>query len=162
LAAQPATSPPERLFGEDIAGCAFAVGVDRGHWRLVCVDWPYAVIEIKAAPRPGSPDWLALRFLLSGYPQAPSAQPWDIEQSSMLDPGRWPGGSDRILGAFRPEWRPDALYMPMDGLALEAHPDWQQKYARDAWDPGKDITQYLRAVHELINQDGYSGVRAPA
>ena len=76
-------------------------------------------------------------------------------------PGLWPGGSARILGAFRPEWRPDALYMPMDGLALEAHPDGGL-YARDAWDPGKDITQYLRAVRELITQDGYSGVRAPA
>jgi hypothetical protein len=161
MSAQPAPSPPERLFLEDVAGAAFTAGVDRGWWRLAIVEWPHAVIEVKAAPRPGSSDWVALRFELSGYPGAPSAQPWDPERRSMLDTGLWPGGSARILGAFRPEWRPDALYMPMDGLALEAHPDWRSIYARDAWDSGKDITQYLRAVRELINQDGYTGVRAP-
>ena len=157
-----AVSPPERLFLEDVAGAAFAAGVDRGWWRLATVEWPHAVIEVKAAPRLGSPDWVALRFELSGYPEAPSAQPWDPERQRMLDPGRWPGGSARILSAFRPEWRPDALYMPMDRLALEAHPDWPNLYARDAWDSGKDITQYLRAVRELITQNGYTGVRTPA
>ena len=130
----------------------------------VCVDWPYAVIEIKAAPRPGSPDWLALRFLLSGYPQAPSAQPWDIEQPSMLDTGlAGPAEARGSSARSGPNGARTRSYMPMDGLALEAHPEWQQNlYARDAWDSGKDITQYLRAVRELITQDGYSGVRAPA
>jgi len=52
--------------------------------------------------------------------------------------------------------------MPMDGLALEAHPDWRNLYSRDAWDSGKDISQYLRAVRDLINGDGYSGVRSAA
>ena len=162
MSAQPELSPPERLFLEDVAGCAFAIGVDRGWWRLANVEWPYAVIEIKAALRPGSPDWVALRFHLSDYPEAPSAQPWDVARQCVLETALWPGGSARILGAFKPEWRPDALYMPMDGLALEAHPEWRSVYARDAWDSAKDITQYLRAVRDLINQDGYAGVRAPA
>ncbi len=75
MSAQSAPSPPERLFLEDVTDCAFAVGVDRGWWRLASVEWPYAVIEVKAAPRPAARTG-ALRFQLSGYPEAPSAQPW--------------------------------------------------------------------------------------
>jgi hypothetical protein len=109
------------LFRADVGGAPFLSGVDRGFWRLISIDWPNAIIEIAAAPRPGTPEWLALRFDLTHYPEAPSAQPWDVAASAPLPPARWPGGSERILRIFNPSWRNDALYFPMDRLALSGH-----------------------------------------
>jgi hypothetical protein len=150
---------PERLFRADIADTPFAVGVDRGRWRLRSIEWPFAVIEIAPAPRPNGPEWLALRFNLSNYPQAPSAEPWDAAAGQPLPPNRWPGGNARILAIFNPGWRTDALYLPMDGLALQGHDVWLTEHACHVWDAAKDITQYLRHVHDLLNEDGYTGAR---
>jgi hypothetical protein len=162
MAAQPQPQPipaPERTLREDLERAPFTSGVDRGWWRLRELDFPFAVIEVACAPRPGSPEWLALRFNVSAYPEAPSAQPWDVEANGPLALARWPSGSPRILGIFNPSWRPDALYFPMDGLALEGHDAWRTQHACHTWDPAKDISQYLRLLHELLNEEGYTGVR---
>lgn len=159
-AGQAQTSAAERLFRADLIASPFSSGVDRGWWRLHSIDWPYAIIEIAAASRPGAPDWLALRFNLSTLPQAPSAQPWDIAANAPLPPNRWPAGNERIMRIFNPNWRIDALYFPMDGLALEGHDAWRTQHPSHLWDPAKDITQYLRAVHQFLNEEGYTGVRA--
>lgn len=121
--------------------------------------FPYVVIEVAAAPRPGTAEWLALRFNVNNYPQAPSGEPWDARAGIPLRLGLWPGGNERILRIFNPAWRRDALYFPMDGLALQGHEPWLAVPGCRAWDPGKDITQYLQVVHELLTEDGYTGVR---
>ena len=160
MAVQPdALVGSELLFRGDLTGGPLNAGVDRGWWRVRSVAFPYAVIEIAAAPRPNSPDWLAFRFDISNYPQAPSAQPWDLALGCPLPPPRWPGGSDRIQRVFNPAWRTDALYLPMDARALEGHDAWLTQHACHVWDPGKDITQYLRLVRDLLNEEGYTGVR---
>lgn len=158
--AQETRSHAERLFREDIAGGSFAAGVDRALWRLDDIEWPRAVIEVAAAPRPESPEWLALRFDLSHYPGAPSAQPWHLVMNEPLPPAWWPDGHERLRMAFRPEWRLDALYIPLDRIALEAHPNWSTEYATQIWDPYRGIAQYLRLVHGLLNGVGYTGVRS--
>jgi len=150
---------PELLFREDLDGAPFNAGVDRGRWRARSFALPYAVIEIAAAPRPNSPAWFAFRFDIENYPQAPSAQPWDVALGCPLPTSRWPGGSERIQRVFNRAWRADALYLPMDALALEGHDAWLTQHACHVWDPGKDITQYLRLVHDLLNEEGYTGVR---
>jgi hypothetical protein len=152
-------SPPERLLREDLASASFMAGCDRDYWRLLTIEWPYAVIEIAAAPRPGSPEWWALRFDLSGYPQAPTACPWNLVTDLPLDGDRWPGGGRRILAAFNPDWRAEALYLPVDRLALEGHDVWREKHACYVWDAALDITQYLRVLHELLTDDSYAGTR---
>jgi hypothetical protein len=159
MSAPEGINPSERLARADLAGDAFRAGVDRGWWRLLDLMWPYAVIEVAPAPRAGSPDWFALRFDLSGYPEAPTAQPWDADVGAPLPAARWPGGNARILSVFNPGWRPDALYLPMDRVALQGHDAWLTQHACHVWDPGKDFTQYLRVVHELLNETGYTGVR---
>ncbi|MGI8428075.1 MAG: DUF7665 family protein [Solirubrobacteraceae bacterium] len=160
MAVQPdALAGPELLFREDLEGAPLNAGVDRGWWQVRSVAFPYAAIEIAAAPRASSPDWFAFRFDISIYPQAPSAQPWDLALGLPLPPPRWPGGSHRIQRVFNPAWRTDALYLPMDALALEGHDGWLTQHACHVWDPGKDITQYLRLVHDLLNEEGYTGVR---
>jgi hypothetical protein len=152
-------SHPQLLFLADLAGGSYCSGVDRGWWRSGAIAWPIAVIEVALPPRPSGEAWLALRFSLADYPEAPSAQPWDAAVDAPLPIGRWPGGGAHVTGAFRPDWRQDALYVPMDREALAAHPEWHQKYARQVWDPGKDITQYLRLVRSLLCGEGYTGAR---
>jgi hypothetical protein len=162
MSAQPqseAMGAPERLLDQDLASATFTAGVDRGYWRVVSIAWPHAVIEVAAAPRQGSPDWWALRFDLSGYPQAPTACLWDIASDSPLDGQGWPGGGPRIMAAFNPGWRAEALYLPVDRLALEGHDIWRERHACYIWDPGNDITQYLRVVRELLTDDSYTGRR---
>jgi len=153
------SSAPERIFRQDLDDAPFGAAADRGWWRTHSIEFPFAVIEIAAAPRPGSPEWFALRFDITHYPEAPSGQPWDVAAAAPLPPPRWPGGNDRIQRIFNPGWRVDALYLPMDRLALEGHDAWLTQHACHVWDPGKDITQYLRLVHELLNEEGYTGVR---
>jgi hypothetical protein len=160
VAAEPDQPPaPERLFRDDLDAGPFSAGADRGWWRLHSIAFPYAVIEIAATPRPGSPDWFALRFEISRYPEAPSGQPWDAQTAAPLAPALWPGGNERIQRIFNPGWRTDALYIPMDRLALEGHPAWLTQHACHVWDSGKDITQYLRLVRDLLDEEGYTGVR---
>lgn len=152
-------SAPERLVRADLADGPFNAGVDRGWWWLCAFDYPTAVIQVRAAPRAGGPEWYAFRFDLTGYPEAPSAQPWDLDAGTPLPAPRWPGGNARLQGVFNPGWRIDALYLPMDRLALEGHPAWRVQHACHVWDPARDIAQYLRLIHELLNEEGYTGVR---
>jgi hypothetical protein len=86
------TLPAEALLREDLAGGDYAAGEDRGYWRLISLDWPYAVFEITAAPRPNAPDRYGFRFNVDGYPQMPTAQLWDIDADAPLPASRWPGG----------------------------------------------------------------------
>lgn len=149
----------ERLFRDDVVAGAFAAGADRGYWRLVWIQWPVALIEIAASPRPRAPGWYALRFELTGYPAAPTAQPWDVDAGRPLDPRHWPAGGDRITRAFNPSWRSDALYLPVDRIAQDGHEAWRAQAPSSWWDSAGDITQYLRVVHDMLNEEDYAGVR---
>jgi hypothetical protein len=156
----PETSPSEKLIRQHLAGGRFRAGVDRGDWRIVNeLDWPQLVIAIRAAPRASGPVEFALRFDLSDYPtRAPTAAPWDLETNTQLAAAKRPKGH-RVGMAFRADWEGGrALYVPYDRVALESHPAWATQYARYAWNPTKNITFYLRNVHELLNDDDYQGI----
>jgi hypothetical protein len=150
---------PERLFRDDVTSGDFAAGVDRGYWNMLSLSWPIALIEVAAAPRENAPDGYVLRFDLSGYPDAPTAQLWDPQADAPLAVSQWPGGGERTLRAFNPAWNPNALYLPIDRLALLGHDAWRAIPGTHVWDPAGDITQYVRLVHELLNEDCYTGVR---
>jgi len=150
---------PERLFRADIADGEFAGGEDRGYWRLRSIEWPCAVIEVTAAPRAGAPESFGFRFELTGYLEAPTAQLWDVEADAPLEPTRWPAGGPRHTAAFNPGWRTDAIYIPMDRLALEGHDPWKAMHTAYLWDSGRDITQYVRLLHGMLTEEGYTGVR---
>ncbi len=162
MSAQPqaeAISAPERLLRADLEGAEFAAGADRGYWQLISLQWPHAVIAVAAASRTGGPQRYVLRFDFSGYPEAPTAQLWDVDTSSQLAVSAWPGGGPRIIAAFNPSWKVDALYIPVDRVALEGHPAWLERYSCHVWDAAGDLTQYLRLVHGLLNDASYTGSR---
>jgi hypothetical protein len=153
-------SPSETLLREHLAGGRFRAAVDCGRWRIVReLDWPYLVIAVAAAPRDTGPLEFLLRFDLDEYPtRAPTAMPWDLETNTQLAAAKRPKGH-RVGMAFRPDWEGGrALYTPYDRVALEGHPAWLSQYPRYAWDPTKDITFFLRNVHELLNDDDYQGI----
>lgn len=153
-----AVGPDERAFRAHVASAAFQAGVDRGHWRVVSINWPQALMAVTAAARPGSPDEFFLRLDLSGYPQqAPTATPWNPVADDVLPAGRRPRGE--IVGlVFRSDWKEGrALYAPYDRVALQAHRNWLARYPGDAWTAGRDITFFLKQVHRLLNCDDYLG-----
>jgi hypothetical protein len=149
--------PAEELFRQDISGGEFSAGVDRGYWRLLALGWPVAIIAVVAAPRNGAPAAYAFRFDLTGYPEAPTAQLWDVETNAPLPPPRWPGGGGRLAMAFNPAWRTDAIYLPVDRAALQGHDAWRAK--PEVWDSGRDICQYLNLLRDLLQGESYTGAR---
>ena len=156
--------PDERAFRCDLVGARFQRGVDRADWRLEREDWtwPNPIIAVAAAQRPASPDELALRFTLDGYPvAAPTAAPWHLGRDGPLPRELWPTGG-RVSLAFNPDWRMDAVYIPCDRLAIAGHDPWLEQHRAYLWGPGKDIVHYLRLIHDLLHSPAYSGARRPA
>ena len=149
-------APDEAAFRADIAGARFQQGVDRGRWRLVSLEWPYAVIAISSAPRENGPSEFFLRFQLEGFPGNPTACPWDPETNALLAPEKRPKG-DRVGMAFRSDWE-QALYVPWDRLAIVGHDAWRTRHPGQLWDPTEGISCYLRHTHSLLNDEDYEGV----
>ena len=151
----------ERVFRAHLEAGPFQSGVDRSRWRLVTLAWPYAVIAIRAAERPGGPAEYTLRFECSNYPQTvPTSQPWDVEHAAPLEHANWPGGRARIPLAFNPSWKNgQCLYLPCDRLSIEGHDPWRNQHPSMIWTSAADITLYLRIVYDLLNSSDYTGPR---
>lgn len=154
-----AMTPDERVFREHLNHADFVRGVGSGRWRLLRIDWPHVWIAIRAAPRDGAPDEFVLRFELTDYPtQAPTATPWDEARGTMLEASHRPKG-DRVAMAFRANWEGGAaLYIPCDRVAIRGHSNWSTQYPAWTWNASRDITLYLRLVHEMLNDPDYAGV----
>lgn len=153
-------TPDERSFRRHLDAGPFQAGVTRGDWRVGWIEWPNALIVVRAAPRTAAPDELALLFELSGYPVTlPTARPWDEEANAPLPVDLWPQG-ERASLAFNPNWNIAALYIPCDRLAYAGHEaSWDSQYPSYLWDPDRGIVRYLETVREILHSSGYSGVQ---
>jgi hypothetical protein len=158
---QATMSLDEKVFRAHLERGPFQSGVDRGRWRLITVDWPHAVIAVRAAERVNGPAEYSFRFLLNDYPQTPpTAQPWKAEQGAALNFAHWPGGRSRVPLAFNPGWKNGVcLYLPCDREAIIGHDPWRTQHPEMIWSPAGDITQYLRIVYDLLNSEDYTGCR---
>lgn len=154
-------SPDQRSVMADLAGGSFLIGEHSGRWRLRDLIWPNLMIEVAAAPRPQSPDSYCLRFDCTDYPQvAPTGRLWDPINNRLLPFAEWPTGRNRVPAVFRPDWKEGScLYIPCDRQSFVGHENWLQEHADLIWHPKDGITQYLQAVHELLNSEDYTGVR---
>jgi hypothetical protein len=150
-------SPDERTFRDHLDRVPYQVGVDRGRWRLVSLDWPYAVIAVAAAERSDSPAEFFLRFDLTGYPQqAPIITPWDPVTGAALPADRRPRG-EIVAHVFRAGWHGgQGLYAPYD-RSTAGHADWSAKHPADAWNGSCDVSFVLTRVWRLLNDDDYVG-----
>jgi hypothetical protein len=156
-----APSPDERALREHLARGRFQAGVAAARWRLIDVAWPYVLIAVSAANRPGSPTEFVIRFELTGYPHmAPTGGLWDTESDSSSSVDRRPKG-ERAAMLFRTDgWTggATAMYAAWDRIGLQGHPDWAQKHPLEAWNPSREISFILSSVHEVLNADDYLGV----
>ncbi len=120
-----AMAPDERAFRADVDAGPFLTGVDRGRWELVDISWPYAFINVAAAPRAGAPSAYLFRFDLSGYPNvAATACLWDARQSRQASEAERPKVT-WTPSPFRHDWESGgALYLPCDRVAIEGHTNW--------------------------------------
>jgi hypothetical protein len=149
------------MLEQDLAASAFRRGEIQGQWRHVATHWPYVIIAIAAAERPGAPSEFGFRFECSGYRQrAPTAQLWDLEQDGTLAAAKWPAGKLIVPSVFRPDWKEgQCLYLPCDRRSIEGHDDWHHKYPSRLWQPQRGIVCYLEQIYDLLNQSDYTGVR---
>ena len=154
-------APDERALRGHLCGGHFQSGVAAGHWRLISVTWPVAMVAVTAAERANSPAEFALRFELSGYPHtAPTGGLWNPDTDTSLPTDRRPKG-ERPAELFRTDgWAggATAMYAPWDRMGLQAHPDWAQRYPHDAWNPSRDLSFILAKVHEVLSADDYLGI----
>jgi hypothetical protein len=153
-AVQQLATPDARAFQADIDGPLFRMGVADGKWRLLALNWPYAVIEVTAAV--GA---FALRFELVGFPvKEPTAQPWDAALNGPLAHHKWPrskGG--RVRDVFRTDWLGGtALYLACDRRTIEGHQHWVTQMPARLWKSGGSIVQYLEEIHVLLNSQDFT------
>ena len=155
-------NPSETLLARDLAAPEFRCGQIDGRWRLVSEAWPHVVIAVSAAPRPNSPPEFGLRFECSGYPQqAVTAQPWNLATNGALAAHLWPRGKLILPSVFRPEWHSGTcLYLPCDRISMNGHDVWVNQHPNRLWHPARGIICYLEQVHDLLNQDDYTGAVA--
>lgn len=154
-----AVAPDERALRTSLEAAGYQSGVDSGRWRMVSLEWPVGIFAVSAAERPSSPSEYGLRIDLAGYPQrAPTATPWDLDHNVQLSIEKRPKGL-RVEQVFRTDWKNGrALYAPWDRVALPGHDNWSEQYPEHVWHPGRDISFFLRCVHELLNSDDYKGI----
>lgn len=153
-------SPDERSFREHVKSPQFQNGLGRGRWKMVGdMAWPNVMIAVSAGQREGAPSEYVLRFDLTGYPEtAPTATPWNPTTGDVLELALRPKG-ERVGYVFRADWENGrALYAPFDRVALDSHPDWRKQHPRRVWDSSKDLAWLLQILHEMLNNDDYTGV----
>jgi len=156
-----AVSPDRLLLERDLAAPDFRCGEVEQRWRHIRTVWPWVLIAVSAAPRPGAPDAYCFRFECGGYPRTPAtAQPWDLEADRPLHFSGWPTGRSILPSIFRPEWKSgQCLYLPCDRLSIEGHDGWRQEHPSRLWQPARGLIGYLEQLHDLFHQGDYSGVR---
>ena len=149
--------PDERMLRLHLESGRFRSGVLAGRWRLVAIDWPHAVIGIKAR----DDIEYGFRFHCADYPHtAVTAQPWDLVNNAQLSDDQWPTGRERVSYAFNPGWKGGTcLYLPCDRKSIEGHENWKHDHPALLWDPKKGICKYLGIIHELLNSTDYGGRR---
>ena len=153
-------SPDERVLREHLASARFQEGVDRGRWQIVGdIAWPVAMIAVTAGPRDNAPTEYVLRFDLAGYPEsAPTATPWNPTTGGVLESALRPKG-ERVGHVFRTDWKGGrALYAPFDRVAMNGHSSWKTQHSRRVWDSSKDLAWLLQILHEMLNNDDYTGI----
>ena len=154
-------SPPgQLLLQSDLAAPAFRCGEIAGHWRLVSVAWPHAVIAVSAPPRLGAPVEYAFRFECTGYRQrAVTATPWDASANvSLPSPaGRREGRSFPPCSGRSSKTATASICLAI-GWAFEGHTNWPNEHPSRLWQPARGIICYLEQIHDLFHQSDYSGL----
>lgn len=94
----------ERLLQRHLTAERFQAGISRRLWRLVQVEWPYAVFAIGSTPSTTTHE-VGLRLKLEKYPVAPPlVQLWDLAALCAIDALHWPEPFIRFASQSYPEF----------------------------------------------------------
>ena len=151
-----------RLLDADLASTHVELGVHRGWWSIDTVEFPTVVASFAVPVTLYAPGRLTLHVDCTDFPQqAPTAYPIDPVTGAILAPGSRPTHG-RCAMTFRSDWEGGrALYLPVDRVALNGHPNWRQEHPHEVWDPARGIVQFLRLVRrDLIEDPDASAVDA--
>ena len=148
-------APDHIALERDLSAVPFIEGVARKRWRLVEVQWPYALIGIFA--KDGRE--FVLRLECCGYPsQPPTGGFWNAELGAHLDQAQSPKGDAVFQSIIRFDWHNGAaIYFPLDRQSRQGHDHWRSEHPDLVWNPAKGIVQYVAEIHRLLNSRGYHG-----
>jgi len=142
----------ESVFCRHLQLDPFQIGVDRGCWRLVRINWPEAVLAISA------PDQVAeqfVRFHLDDYPANPPAiEPWDDAKRGAIPPENWPIWFRSFISASYPALVTvvPASYSPaLLQLSLSIATQKRQALCT-SWNVSGDLTQCLLPIVDYLAQ----------
>lgn len=142
------------MLDADLASGEVELGIHRGWWTIDAVEFPIVVVSFAVPVTLYPPGRLTLRIDCTDFPQqAPTAHPIDAASRAILDAGSRPTHG-RCAMTFRCDWEDGrALYLPVDRVALNGHPNWRQEHTHEAWDPARGIVQFLRLVRRDLIDD---------
>jgi len=162
-----AATAAQRLLEADLQGAPFRIGTSSGKWRLAKpvdeTSWPFVFTHVKAAPRPGAPDEMLVRWDLTGYgDQSPTGAFWDEGANEFLPTERWPKGrvNSTVAAVFKVAgWAAPGrgFYHPYDRQANANHNEWPAQNPQFVWGKNNTITDFLCLVHRWLNCEAYVG-----
>lgn len=148
----------QSVFNQHMQEGFFQLASDDGRWGIhKLLSWPNVILWVTALSKRGCPDRYYFRFDLSGYPStAPTACPWDNNTDQRLDNVKWPTGQRLVSKTFNYGWNLNALYVPCDRIAMNAHESWITQFPELWWQPHFKINVYLDFIHRLLNSSDYA------
>jgi hypothetical protein len=151
--------PDQNALLRDLASPTFRVGVRRGRWVLLGVNFPLVMFFVTAPVRLGGPTGFLLRSDCSGYPAtAPNSQLWHGHDNQPLADAHRPKNKQGGTMISFSTWGA-CLYHPIDRLA-RSH--WSGQHEELCWTADKTIVFLLETVHGILDSTDYAGANLPA
>lgn len=160
-------STAQRLLEEDLQRAEFQIGVAKGQWSLIRemseADWPFVYTSVQAAPRPGGPERLTVRWNVDSYgSQSPTGAFWDDVANDFLAIDRWPKGrpNSPVASVFKISgWAAPGtgFYHPFDRQARLNHNEWPTENPHYVWTDQHTLTDFITLVHRWLNCEDYLG-----
>lgn len=148
-----------QLLDADLKSSFVQVGVVRGWWTLDEVDYPHVAVTFAVPTDLYAPGSLTLKLDCEGFPDiAPTGYPIDPQTSEPLHGEKRPTHG-RCGMTFRHDWMGGrALYLPVDRVSFDSHPEWRSQHAHESWDPTQGLAQYLRMVRRDLTEGQHASL----
>jgi hypothetical protein len=140
------TSIGEHLLRRHLRQERFQSGIDSQLWRLIELNWPYAVFGFRRTVRSGDSSEAALRLRFDRYPLAPPmVEAWNADTRSTVEAEQWPQWFIRFVSEAYPHLaniEPEAYSPQLLRISTKVARRLKHRES-DGWDVSKDLTQVL-------------------
>ena len=137
--------PDEQQFRADMEKPDFLLGKCQGRWRVDSISWPRVIMAVTSA----SGTEYSVRFQCDGYPEAPTAAPWDTARDCMARPVNNPisGKMEKVLSQLENK---GAFYLPCD-RQWQGYSNWATQYPDQLWNRDQGIASYLGVLCDALD-----------